>query len=140
MIEFIRHIIFRDFWLKLMSVGFAVIIWFSISKIFMGRDIAWGGFSPHTTEQTFANVPVLVVLPAAEMRTITVQPTVVQVTVRGEPEAIQKLRWDQISAQINLTGIESATALSKRVEIQLPTGLVPTRIIPDEVEVTIPRR
>ncbi len=140
MIAFLRHIVFHDFWLKLMSVGFAVIIWFSVSKIFMGRDIAWSGFSPHTSDQTFANVPVLVVLPAAEMRGIEIQPTEVQVTIRGEPELIQKLRWDQIQAEVNLMGIESATGLAKRVEIQLPSGLVPIRIVPDQVEVTIPRR
>lgn len=140
MIEFIRNLIFRDFWLKLLSLVFAVFIWLSVSKVFLDRDVSspLAAFGSHTAERTYHNVPVMVVFPAADIRAVLVDPSEIRVTVRGEPEAIDKMKPSDVHAQVDLTGIESARALRKRVEVTVPSGITPVRIFPDEVEVIIP--
>jgi YbbR domain-containing protein len=142
MIAFLRNLIFHDFWLKLLSLVFAVVIWKTISNVFLPKKDAASPITVFGTEveQTYANVPVLVIFPAAEVRTVSVEPSEVQVTVRGEPEAIRNLNPRDIHAQVDLTGIQSASALRKRIEVTLPSGMIPARVVPDEVEVIIPPR
>ncbi|HET7624708.1 MAG TPA: CdaR family protein [Verrucomicrobiae bacterium] len=138
MISFLRKLIFVDFWLKLFSLGLAVLIWltigFSISKdvspiAILTRDLP---------EKTFFNVPVLVMLPASDVRNVKVDPGTVQVTVRGESKLLDDLKIKDIRAQVDLTGIESARDLHQRIDITLPTGVVEVRTIPSEVEVIVP--
>lgn len=140
MISFLRYLIVRDFWLKLLSFVFAVLIWLTVKKVFLSREITVpiNAFGTQPVEQNYVNVPILVIFPAAELRSVDVQPSEVQVTVQAEPRAFQNLKPEDIRAQINLTGIESAHSLRKRVEVILPTGFTYTRVIPDEVEVIVP--
>ncbi len=140
MIVFLRNLVFRDFWLKLLSFVFAVLIWLTVKKVFLSREIASpiAAFGNQPVEQNYVNVPVLVIFPAAELRTVDVEPSEVQVTVQAELKALQTLKPQDIRAQINLTGIESARNLRKRVEIILPAGFTYTRVVPDEVEVIVP--
>lgn len=140
MIEFFRNLIFRDFWLKLLSLVFAVFIWLAISKVLLKKDVGspMAAFGTHSIERTYVNVPVLVIFPAAEMRNVNIDPTEIQVTVHGEPEAMEKLQPQHILARVNLTGIESAKALRKEIDITLPPGITYTRILPDKVEVFVP--
>jgi len=140
MIEFIRNLIFRDFWLKLLSLVFAIFIWLSVSKVFLKRDVTspLAAFGSHAAERTYFNVPVMVVFPAADIRAVLVEPSEIQVTIRGDPASIDKLKPQDVHAQVDLTGIESARALRKRVEVTVPTGVTAVRIFPDEVEVIIP--
>jgi hypothetical protein len=42
MIEFFRNLIVRDFWLKLLSFVFAVLIWLTVWKVLLGKDISSG--------------------------------------------------------------------------------------------------
>jgi YbbR domain-containing protein len=80
----------------------------------------------------------MVKLPAEDARQVTVRPTVVQVTVRGDRQLLDDLSPKAIEAEIDLTGIESARLLQKKIEIHLPPRIVYTRIVPDEVEVIVP--
>jgi YbbR domain-containing protein len=140
MIEFIRNLIVRDFWLKLLSLVFAVFIWLAVSKVVLKREVGspLAAFGAQVVEQTYVNVPIMVIFPAAEIRNVNLNPTEVRVSVRGSPDAMQRLRPQDIHAQVDLTGIESARALRKRIEISLPSGITYTRVVPDEVEVFLP--
>jgi YbbR domain-containing protein len=140
MIEFVRNLIFRDFLLKLLSLVFATLIWLTV-WFAISKDVSpLTTFGSHAVEKSFYNVPVLVIFPAGDIRTVTVEPSVVQVTVQGQPKMIDNLRPEDIRAQVDLTGIESARGLRKRIELTLPTGVIHTRIVPHEVEVMVPPR
>jgi hypothetical protein len=89
-------------------------------------------------ERTYVNVPVLVIFPAADVRTLEVNPTEVQVTIQAEPKALQNFDPKEIHAQVDLRDIESASELRKRIEVVVPPGFVYTRVVPDQVEVVIP--
>jgi len=140
MIEFFRNLIVRDFWLKLLSFVFAVLIWLTVWKVLLGKDISSGlaNFGKHAVERTYVNVPVLVIFPAADVRTLEVNPTEVQVTIQAEPKALQNFDPKEIHAQVDLRDIESASELRKRIEVVVPPGFVYTRVVPDQVEVLIP--
>ena len=64
----------------------------------------------------------------------------VQVTVEGDPKQLRELKVSDIRAEVNLTGIESARGMSKRIDVITPQGVTYVRVIPDTVEVIIPPR
>ena len=140
MIAFLRDLILRDFWLKLLSLALATLIWLTVSFAISKEVSPFAAFTSHTPEQSYFNVPVLVILSAADVRTVNVEPGEVQVTVQAEAKLLQTLTPQQIRAQVDLTGIEASPRLIKRIEVILPPGVTLSRVVPDQVEVTVPPR
>jgi YbbR domain-containing protein len=136
MIEFFRNVFLRDFWLKLFSLALAILIWVTVS---LGRSGTVGIFfsNRNLNQQTYVNVPVSVVCPAADLRDFKVNPTEVDITVQGEAGLLRDLRPKDIQAAVDLRGIESG-GLRKRVDVSVPPGVTFVRVVPDEVEVTAP--
>jgi YbbR domain-containing protein len=126
MIGFLREAFLRDFWLKLFSLA-------------LGRTGGVGTFftNRNLNQQTYVNVPVSVVCPAADLRDFKVHPTEVDITVQGEAGLLRDLKVKDIQASVDLRGIESG-GLRSRVEVSVPPGITFVRVAPDEVEVTVP--
>jgi YbbR domain-containing protein len=140
MIIFLRNLLFHDFWLKLFSLALAILIWITV-WFARSKDLSpFSAFTSHAAEQNYFNVPVLVILPAADARNLKVDPSAVQVTVEGDPKQLRELKVSDIRAEVNLTGIESARGMSKRIDVITPQGVTYVRVIPDTVEVIIPPR
>jgi YbbR domain-containing protein len=139
MILFLRNLFFRDFWLKLFSLVLAILIWLTVSFVQSGggRNFFTNGAIP---EQTYYNIPVLVMSSAADVRDFKVSPSVVEVIVRGEARSLKDLQTKDIRALIDLTGIESSRGLRKRIEVTTPAGITLVQVIPDEVEVIVPSK
>ncbi len=137
MIAFLRDLIFRDFWLKLFSLALAVLIWVTVSfaQSGEGRNFFANRAVP---EQTYYNIPVLVMSSAADVRSFRVNPSEVEVTVRGETKLLHGLQAKDIRALVDLTDIESARGLHKRIEVTTPPGVTFVQAVPDEVEVIVP--
>jgi YbbR domain-containing protein len=133
----LRDLIFRDGWLKLFSLALAVLIWavvtFAIRK--EGRQDL-GEFL--NAPARVLRVPVLVMSAAADVRECRVNPEFVQVTIRGERVALEKLQERDVHAIVDLTDIESARGVRKRIEVTTPPGLVYTHVTPEDVEVMMP--
>jgi hypothetical protein len=140
MIEFLRTLLFRDFWLKLFSLVLAVLIWLTISfAIGKGASPTSALTSTNSQEQTYYNIPVYLMTTAADVRDFKVSPSVVAVKVRAEPRRLKDLQTKDIRAQIDLTGIEAAPrGLTKRIEVTTPGGITFVQVVPDEVEVIVP--
>src|ERR1044071_6389349 len=114
MITFLRNLVAHDFWLKLFSLVLAFLIWLIVWKA-IGKGVSpLAAFTNPTPEQNYVNVPVLVRLPAADIRNVKVDPTEVRITVRGEAKLLRDLQPRDIRAEVDLTGIESARGLHKR--------------------------
>jgi YbbR domain-containing protein len=137
MIVLLRDIFFRDFWLKLFSLALAVLIWLTVS---LARSGGVGHFfaSRNLPEQTYVNVPVSVVCPAADVRDFKVTPSEVDITVQGEAKLLRALKITDIRAAVDLAGIESARGLLKRIDVATPPGITFVRVVPDQVEVIVP--
>ena len=136
MIAFLRDLFFRDFWLKLFSLALAVLIWLTVSFV-KGGGTTMAGLSG-TPEQTYVNIPVNVMAAAADVRDFKVSPSEVDVRVRGDANKLKALRPQEIHALIDLTGIEAARGLRKRIEITTPPGIAVVEVNPTEAEVIVP--
>jgi hypothetical protein len=135
MILFLRNLFFQDALLKLFSLTLAVLIWLTVSFAIQ-REVSLAPMA----ERTFFGLPVLVVSSAEDVRLAKVTPKEVEVTVQGDPKALQNLQPKDIRVIVDLTGIESARYLQKRIEVSTPAGVTHSRVIPSEVQVAFPGR
>jgi len=136
MIRFLRNLFLKDFGLKLFSLVLAVLIWLTI---YYARDLSPGASMPGVIERvTFTDLPVMVMSSAGDARGFKVNPKEVEVTVQGEPRVLRNLTSNDIRVLIDLTGIEAAHDLRKRIEVKTPPGVNCVRIVPEEVQVIFP--
>ena|SRR5438067_11457386 len=138
MIAFVRQLIFRDFWLKLFSFALAVLIWLIVSFAIQKEGSPVAALSLTPAERTFVNLPVIVMSAAQDVRNIRVRPALVEVTVRGDAKVVRALQANEIRVMVDLTGIEAAREMTKRIEVSTPAGISHIKVVPEEVQVVIP--
>jgi hypothetical protein len=148
MIAALRNIFFRDFWLKLFSVVLATLIWLTVWLFAIRKDVSPGSAltNSHLEDRIFYNIPVLVMSAAADVRDFKVSPGEVAIKVRGDNKKLleleKKLRDDpqakDIRALVDLTGIESARGLRKKIVVTTPADITFEQADPDEVEIIVP--
>jgi len=148
MIATLRSIFFHDFWLKLFSLALAVLIWLTVwlFAIRKGDSPAAVLGNAHLEERIFYNIPVLVMSAAADVRDFKVSPGEVAIKVRGEAGKLQALETTlrddpqakDIRALVDLTGIESARGLRKKIVVTTPADITFIQADPDEVEIIVP--
>lgn len=129
----------RDFFTKdpgwkIFSLVLAVILYITVRQSTGNAGRPLEARAVHT----YRGVPVLVMSSAADVREFKVNPAVVQVTLRGRPEIITRLQEEDIRVTVDLTGIESAEGLKKRVHVSAPASITLVEVIPAEVDVVIP--
>lgn len=134
----LRDLILKDFWLKLASLVAAVFIWLTVSAA-IRREIDLRNYpGPLVERRIFLNLPVLVVSSASDVRNFRVQPSTVAATVRGDAELLERLQPADIHVIVDLTGIDSASDLRKRVEVSTPPGVMHVSVEPQVVDVIFP--
>ena len=136
-----RDWLIKDFGWKLFSAFLALAIWLTVHKILdesAPSPVVVPPLPPSPMVTTFTNLPVLIVSAAADVREFHVTPNAVTVTVSGQPEIMAALQVDQIHALVDLTDIEAARNLQRRVDISTPTGVTLVNVEPPEVDVVIP--
>ncbi len=139
MSNFLRDLFFTDFWLKLFSFALAVLCWFTVD-LAVKNDVTPGApLSLTPYRRTFPNLPVVVLSSAEDVRSARVNPKEVEVTVEGERRILEKLQSREIRVLIDLTGIEAAHDLRKRIEVSTPAGVTHVKVDPEEVQVSFPR-
>ena len=132
----LRDWFIKDLGWKLFSIVLAVAIWLTVYKIRSESEIPGAAGGQGTL--TFGNVPVLIVSAAADVRDFRVKPAVVAVTVSGSPDDIARLQVSQVRAFVDLTDIEAAHKLQRRVDVSMPSGLTLVSVEPSEVDVVVP--
>ncbi len=139
MIQFLRNLFTKDLGLKLFSLALAILIYCTIYSIaFPKEGPSLPSLAMASDVHTFYNVPVLVVSSAADVRHFKVSPDKVAVTVQGDPKVLARLESNEVRALVDLTGIESASHLSKSIDISVPAGITRVRVVPSEVQVMFP--
>jgi YbbR domain-containing protein len=131
-----RDWITKDLGWKIFSLLLAVVIWLTIHKIYEEPRVA--AASIVGDKVTYDNLPVLVVSTAADVRDFRVVPGVVSVTVSGPPDVMAVLQANQIRVVVDLTGIESARDLRRRVDVSAPSGVTLVNVDPPRVGVIVP--
>src|SRR5580700_5773042 len=139
MIAFLRQLVFKDFWLKLFSFGLATLIWFTVSFVIDKEAATSVPGSLLTKPREFNNLKVLVVSSTADVRDVKVDPGEVTVTVDGDAKTLDSLQEHDIRPLVDLTGLEMAGPLRRRVDVSAPPGIVHIlSVSPDSVQVLVP--
>jgi hypothetical protein len=133
----LRDWVTKDFMWKLGSLVVAAAIWHIVHTTIRGEPSAENPLAA-TSSVTFTNLPVLVVSAAADVREFTVNPNVVSVTISGAEPIVTDLKQNEIHPMVNLTGIEVAQDLSKRVDVSTPPGVTLVNVEPADVNVVVP--
>jgi hypothetical protein len=130
----------KDLGWKLFSAFLALAIWLTVHKILdeSAPSPVVPPLPPGPVAMTFSNLPVLIVSAAADVREFHVTPGAVAVTVSGQPEIMAALRAGQVHALVELTDLEAARDLRRRVDISMPTGVTLVNVEPAEVNVVSP--
>jgi YbbR domain-containing protein len=130
-----RDLFIKDWGWKLFSLFLAVVIWLTVHKIIEEpKESAASAANP----VTYGNLPVLIVASASDVHLYRVVPDNISVTVSGSPEAIAVLQANQIRVTVDLTDIESAKNLPRRVDVSVPDGIELVSVDPAKVSVIIP--
>jgi YbbR domain-containing protein len=139
MIAFLRHLFLHDVLLKLFSLALAILIWLTINFAIGRTDErpAVPSFVPHPMQQASFVLPVMVLSPGDSPRELKMDPKEVEVTVEGDPKVIKALQRNDLRAIVDLSGIESAQGLVKRIELSRPAGVSELRMVPSEVKLTV---
>lgn len=137
--DFLRNLVLHDFWLKLFSLGLAVVTWFTVAFAIQRRTSPQASVTVASELRTFYKVPVVVLSSASDVRDFKVDPQDVEVTVQGDRDNVQNLQSKDVRAIVDLTGIEGAADLRKRIEVSTPSGVTYVRVFPPDVKVIFPR-
>jgi YbbR domain-containing protein len=131
-----RDLFIKDWGWKLFSLFLAVAIWLTVHRILQGSNESESRVTGSPV--TYGNLPVLIVASASDVHLYRVVPDNVSVTVSGSPDAIAVLQANQIRVTVDLTDIESAKNLSRRVDVSVPSGIELFSVDPPKVGVIIP--
>jgi YbbR domain-containing protein len=130
MIEFLRNLVFEDFWLKLFSLVLAVLTWLTVTFA-SNKEIG-------TESRVFSNLPVTILASAENVHNFKVSPHEVEIMVRADPKTLQSLQSKDVRAIVDLTGVAAARVLHKRIEVSVPAGVTCLRVAPEAVQVIFP--
>jgi hypothetical protein len=131
-----RDLFFKDSGWKFFSLLLAAGIWLTVHRILLESP---GPATPGgASSLTYGNLPVLIVAAASDVHLYRVAPNAVSVTVRGSPDAIAVLQANQIRATVDLTDVESAKELKRRVDISVPSGITLVSVEPAKVGIIVP--
>lgn len=143
MIDFLRNLVFKDFWLKLFSLALAILVWKFVNEAVKKQvppPRAPDAIIQPLERRTFLRLPVVVMSSAADVRSFRVDPSEVEVTIQGDPKLIENVVAKEIHPMVDLTGVESARDLRKRIDVATPPGITHVRVNPPEVEIIFPTR
>jgi hypothetical protein len=131
-----RDLFLKDFGWKFFSLMLAAGIWLTVHRI-LEESVAPVGHAGGST-LTYGNLPVFIVATTSDVHLYRVAPNTISVTVSGSPDAIAVLQANQIRATVDLTDIESAKELKRRVDVAVPSGITLISVEPPKVGVIIP--
>lgn len=125
----IRDVILRNSGWKILSLGLAIAIWWSIRP-----SIDDSGASV----RTFDEIPIQIVSSTADVRGFRVDPENVSITVQGPSQMMTVLTDREIHAVVDLTLTDTSQNFSRPLRIATPPGITLMRVDPGEVLVVVP--
>ncbi len=129
-----RDAILQNFWLKLFSLVLATMIWFAIygAQNNLRPDRAALGVVTRKIER----VPITVMQSAADFRAFRVEPSHIDVTVRGPIAEVQALTSRQLEVFINLTDVQDTAGLNKKILVHTPASIAVVQVSHTEARIT----
>jgi hypothetical protein len=125
----------NDFYWKSFSVVMAIGIWLTVHT-FSGVGTPGGLLS---SSNIYTNIPVTIVSSTPGANDVSLSPEAVTVTVSGSPEMMAAFDAERLHAYVNLTGIDAAHDLTRRVDVATQPHVTILNINPPTVTVTLPK-
>lgn len=125
----LRELATRNPWQKFFSLLLAALIWSTV-HFGLGQD-------PRSEEaagnlRSFQNLPITVLTTASDLTRYEVSPTSVQLTLRGDPNLLERVHPAELEVYVNLTE-NSPIRIKRRLHINVPSGLQVVSLQPEEV-------
>jgi YbbR domain-containing protein len=134
-----RNFFTKDLGWKLFSLALAFAVWLTVEALRPpDNQRITPAIAGALTTHRFDQLPVIAMSAAADPRAVAVSPVAVDVTVSGRSDIIQGLDPKEIRVTVDLTEIESASDLRKRVDVSAPLGVALMSVEPAFVTVVIP--
>ena len=127
----LRDVILRNFGWKILSLGLAVAIWWSIRP-----SVDDSGVSV----RTFDDIAIQIVSSTTDVRAFRVDPEKVSITVQGPADMLNVLNDREIRAFVDLTWADTSQNFSRPLRIATPPGITLMRVDPVEVTVIVPSK
>lgn len=129
MADLSRHVLFRNFGWKLLSLALAIVIWLTIKTLSAEQG---------QTERMFVNLEIQILSGTADVRAFRVEPATANVTIKGRPGAVNRMVEREIRAQVDITSADVTQSFQRHVDIIVPNGITVVRFEPTEVLITPP--
>lgn len=128
-----RDAILQNFWLKLFSFVLATMIWFAV----FGAQNNLRSNQPvlGTVTQKIEHVPVTLLQAATDFRSFRLEPSHIDVTVRGPIAEVQALTARQLEVFINLTDTHDTAGVNKKILVHTPAGITVVNVSHTEARV-----
>lgn len=140
MIDFLRNLLLRDFWLKLFSLALAILIWLTVSFAIRNDVQPSGPLASSNSERTgvYSDIPVLVTGAGSGADQFRIRPKRVEVTVRADSKTLQQLDPSRIHAVVDLSDFDPSQGLQANIEVAVPPGVTLLHVVPNQVSVLVP--
>ena len=128
-----REAILQNFWLKLFSLVLATMIWFAIAGAKLNLRPDQSGLG--TLTRKIDSVPITVMQSASDFRAFRVDPSHIDVTVRGPIAEVQALTRRQFEVFINLSDVNDSVGLTKKILVHTPAGITLVQVSHTEARI-----
>jgi YbbR domain-containing protein len=119
---------------KLIALGFATLLYLAV-RASIEEDFRPFGLGGNLHTRLLSGVPVSIVTGAEDPRNFKLTPREVAVTVRGPAESVKALTPADLNVFVDLTGVQEATGLKKKIRVYTPAGIDLDQVQPPVVDV-----
>jgi hypothetical protein len=126
----LRDLLFKNLGWKLLSLAFAAAIWLTV-KTFSSETAA-------LKETRHERIPIRLVSSTADVRAFKVEPEFVAVTLRGQPEIIERLTEAELRVLVDVSGADLDRDFRRRVDVSVPRGVTVINVEPADAVVLVP--
>jgi len=132
-----RDLIFHNFWLKLLSLVLAVMVYFVVHEMQRGQPLL-SNYQRGLQQRVFRNVPVRLIVPAESGKAYTASPSVAVVTLGGSAAVLGALVESNLTAYVDAANASGAVlSFSCPIQVHLPPGVVLIKIEPAQANVRV---
>jgi YbbR domain-containing protein len=138
MIDFLRSIFFKDFWLKLVSLGLAILVYVVVSTLIGRQQVATGEIMDK--HRIFQDVPVTLVSARGDVSQYRCEPETVTVTVQGTSKTIEGVDASGLQVMADLTYWDPQRGEEQLLLVTTPAGTAPLQVTPPRVQIVPPEQ
>ena len=130
-----RHLIFHNFWLKMISIAAGTIIWIAIHFSIDHELTLSEPAASQRLVKKIITVPISILQEERDARVFKLSPTNVVLTVMGEAKALRGPEGREIKMYVDLTDYHALTATQEDLHPGVPTNIYVIEFKPHTVTV-----